>query len=109
MNQPNPFPFEDFQDYYDSKKKQQESETFYSTPTMPVYGGKVGRIERPGYTLDELEDDEYFQKRAERFLSSIGEKSDDIFEYLRDSDFNIFSGMQLAMESGDFTDQQKAD
>lgn len=61
------------------------------------------------YNLDDLENDEQFQEVAERFLSSIGEQSDDIFEYLRDSDFNLFSGMKLAMDSGKFSEQQKQD
>ena len=41
------------------------------------------------YTLDDLEKDDEFQKTSERFLESVGEKSDDVFEYLRDSDFNL--------------------
>jgi len=61
------------------------------------------------YTLDDLEKDEEFQKISERFLTSVGEKSDDIFEYLRDSDYNLYSGMQRAMESGKFNEQQKSD
>lgn len=61
------------------------------------------------YTLDDLEDNEEFQETSERFLTSVGEKSDDVFEYLRDSDFNLFSGMQRAIESGKFTAQQKED
>lgn len=61
------------------------------------------------YTLDDLEKDEEFQETAERFLTSVGEKSSDVFEYLRDSDFNLVQGMQRAMESGKFTDQQKQD
>jgi hypothetical protein len=61
------------------------------------------------YTLDDLEKDDEFQKTAERFLESVGEKSDDVFEYLRDSDFNLFSGMNRAMQSGKFTEQQKKD
>ena len=40
-------------------------------------------------TLDTLEQDNEFQKRSERFLTSVGENSDDIFEYLRDSDYNL--------------------
>jgi len=62
-----------------------------------------------GYTLDDLEENEEFQEVSERFLESVGENSNDIFEYLRDSDFNLFSGMQRAMESGKFTEQQKKD
>jgi hypothetical protein len=61
------------------------------------------------YTLDDLEKDDEFQKISERFLTSVGEKSDDIFEYLRDSDYNLYSGMQRAMDSGKFNEQQKAD
>ena len=64
---------------------------------------------RRGYTLDDLENNEQFQEISERFLSSVGEKSDDIFEYLRDSDFNLYNGMQRAMESGNFNEQQKQD
>ena len=64
---------------------------------------------RRGYTLDDLENNEQFQEISERFLSSVGERSDDIFEYLRDSDFNLYNGMQRAMESGNFNEQQKQD
>ncbi len=60
-------------------------------------------------TLDELEKDENFQETAERFLNSVGENSSDVFEYLRDSDFNLFSGMNTAMQSKKFTEQQKKD
>tara|TARA_B100000242_G_scaffold184250_1_gene132396 strand:- start:13976 stop:18019 length:4044 start_codon:yes stop_codon:yes gene_type:complete len=60
-------------------------------------------------TLDDLENDEEYQEVAERFLTSVGEKSNDIFEYLRDSDFNLYSGMRRAMQSGKFTEQQKQD
>ena len=60
-------------------------------------------------TLDDLESDEYFQSVSERFLTSVGENPNDIFEYLRDSDFNLYSGMRRAMQSGKFTEQQKQD
>ena len=60
-------------------------------------------------TLDDLEKDEKFLEVSERFLESVGEKSNDVFEYLRDSDFNLASGMSRAMQSGKFTDQQKQD
>ena len=60
-------------------------------------------------TLDTLEQDNEFQKRAERFLTSVGENSDDIFEYLRDSDYNLYNGFKRASESKLFTPQQKAD
>ena len=60
-------------------------------------------------TLDDLEKDENFLEVSERFLQSVGEKSDDVFEYLRDSDFNLASGMSRAMQSGKFNEQQKQD
>jgi len=69
-------------------------------------GGVYSRRKK---TLDDLEKDEKFLEVSERFLASVGEKSDDIFEYLRDSDFNLYSGMQRAMQSGKFTEQQKND
>ena len=71
-------------------------------------GARSSRL-RQGYTLDDLEENEEFQEVSERFLESVGENSNDIFEYLRDSDFNLFSGMQRAMDSKDFTEQQKKD
>ena len=62
-----------------------------------------------GYTLDDLEKNEEFQNVAERFLGSLGEKNNDVFEYLRDSDFNLFSGFQRMSQSEKFTEQQKQD
>ena len=71
--------------------------------------GSFGPSGKVNYTLDDLENDDKFQGVAERFLESVGENSDDIFEYLRDSDFNLVSGMARATQSGKFTDQQKRD
>jgi hypothetical protein len=71
-----------------------------------LYGSNYPKRKK---TLDDLEQDENFLEVSERFLSSVGEKSDDVFEYLRDSDFNLYSGMSRAMQSGKFTDQQKKD
>ena len=72
------------------------------TPSTPS-------LTRGKYNLDDLEQDEEFLEVSERFLESIGEKSDDVFEFLRDSDFNLYSGMQRAMQSGKFNEQQKKD
>jgi len=71
--------------------------------------GSFGPSGKVNYNLDDLENDDKFQGVAERFLESVGENSDDIFEYLRDSDFNLVSGMTRATQSGKFTDQQKRD
>ena len=64
---------------------------------------------RNSYTLNDLEKNEEFQEVSERFLQSIGENSGDIFEYLRDSDWNLYSGMRRASQSGKWTEQQKQD
>ena len=61
------------------------------------------------YTLDDLENDERFQEISERFLTSIGERGDDIFEYFRDSDFNLAKGLKRMVDTGNFTTQQKQD
>ena len=58
------------------------------------------------YDLNDLEADQDFQSRSKRFLASIGE-DDDIFEYMRDSDFNLVSAMSRYSKSGKFTEQQK--
>ena len=78
----------------------------YDYFNKPVHLGFSSRTKK---TLDDLEKDEKFLEISERFLQSIGEKSDDVFEYLRDSDFNLASGMSRAMQSGKFTEQQKKD
>ena len=75
---------------------------------LSTQGDKKSRLGR-NYTLDDLEGNEEFQRISERFLSSVGEQSDDVFEYLRDSDFNLFNGMKRAMDSKKFTQQQKDD
>jgi len=62
-----------------------------------------------GYTLDDLENNEQFQEISERFLTSIGEQSDDIFEYFRDADFNLLKGLKRMNDTGNFTEQQKQD
>ena len=71
--------------------------------------GLRGSLFKRKKTLDDLEKDEKFLEVSERFLASVGEKSDDVFEYLRDSDFNLYSGMKRAIDSGKFTEEQKKD
>lgn len=61
------------------------------------------------YDLTDLESDDKFMETSERFLSSIGEEDGDIFEYMRDADFNLYSAMQRMASSNKFTEQQKKD
>jgi len=64
-------------------------------------------------TLDTLENDDSYIKVAERFLSSIGEDDravDDVYEYLRDEDWNLgASAKRSLLDIPSFTDQQKKD
>ena len=76
---------------------------YFNKPTS------LGYLSRTKRTLDDLEKDENFLEVSERFLGSIGRESDDVFEYLRDSDFNLVSGMSRAIESGKFNEQEKQD
>ena len=87
-----------------AKWKLSDYDSSFSTPVEGTSSG--------GYfntTLDDLEKDQRFQETAERFLSSVGERSDDIFEYLRDSDYNLYSGFSRAMESKKWSIQQQRD
>lgn len=71
---------------------------------------KVGILNDPGeYDLTDLEQDKKFSEISERFLSSIGEENGDIFEYMRDADFNLYSAMKRMADSGKFTKQQQED
>ena len=60
------------------------------------------------YTLDELEQDPEFQERAERFMESINQ-DEDIFEYIRDANFNISSALVRSFEIADWSEEAKAD
>jgi len=61
------------------------------------------------YTLDDLENNEKFQEVSERFMTSIGERNDDVFEYFRDADFNLVKGLKRMSDTGGFTTTQKQD
>ena len=87
-----------------------DKQTSVFTDILPIQnlalpGKPIGRE----YDLNDLEVDTEFQTRANRFLSSIGEEDGDIFEYMRDADFNLVSAMKRYSDSGKFTDQQKED
>jgi len=59
-------------------------------------------------SISELERDPEFSAAAERFLEGIG-KNENIFEYLRDSDYSLSSAIVRSFESGNWTQQQKQD
>jgi len=60
------------------------------------------------YTLDDLEKNSEFQLRSARFMKSI-EDDEDIFEYLRDSDFSLSSAFVRAGQAKGWSDQAKED
>ena len=60
------------------------------------------------YTLDDLEKDPEFQLRASRFMDSIGD-DEDIFEYLRDTDFSLSSAFVRSGEIKGWSEEAKAD
>ena len=60
------------------------------------------------YTLDDLEKNSEFQTRAERFMESIKD-DEDIFEYLRDSDFSLSAAMVRSGQIKGWSDQTKED
>ena len=59
-------------------------------------------------SLSDLEADPEFDKRATRFLKGI-ESNEDIFEFLRDSDYSLSSAVARSFEVGKWTQEQKED
>ena len=83
---------------------------------MTKYNPKYTTSKRKSFvgdTLDSLENDEEYVSVAERFLTSIGEDDttvDDIYEYLRDEEWNLgSSAIRSFIDIPNFTDQQKKD
>ena len=59
-------------------------------------------------SLQDLRNDKEFDNRASRFLQGI-EANEDIFEYLRDSDYSLSSAMVRSAQTGNWTEEQKKD
>lgn len=90
------------------------------TPTLPRAGLETYQpqnikdrslgfqVFRGTYTLDDLEKDPEFQLRSERFMESIKD-DEDIFEYLRDSDFSLSSAFVRSGQVKGWSDQAKED
>jgi hypothetical protein len=58
-------------------------------------------------SLNDLEQDKQFQQIASDFLRSIGESGDDIFEYMRDEDFNLTKGFKRWADATNFSEANK--
>jgi len=65
----------------------------------------------PSYTLTDLRNDDEFIQTTERYLKSIdqGDDVEDLFQYFRGVDFNLYDAHRAWKDSKDFTDQQKKD
>ena len=71
-----------------------------TTPTPFQTSGKK--------SLTQLSEDPEFAVRAERFLDGIG-SNENIFEYLRDSDYSLSSAIVRSFQTGKWTEEQKQD
>src|SRR5210317_850122 len=69
-----------------------ESYVEYSKNPTPLYSSAKK-------SLSELEADPEFDMRATRFLEGIG-RNENIFEYLRDSDYSLSAAAQRSFEVG---------
>mgnify|MGYP000020460323 FL=1 len=59
-------------------------------------------------SLTQLAADEEFSMRSERFLEGVA-KNENIFEYLRDSEYSLSSAMVRSFQAGKWTEEQKKD
>ena len=103
-------------EYYDILQQDEQKEEegpSYSDALMLDYTTKLQKNPQATtlgkvYTLDQLEKDPEFQMRAERFMESIGD-DEDIFEYLRDTDFSLSSAIARAGQVKGWSEEAKAD
>ena len=59
-------------------------------------------------TLTQLKETPEFADKAARFLDGIG-SNEDIFEYLRDSEYSLSSAIARSFQTGKWTEEQKQD
>tara|TARA_R100001510_G_C7654744_1_gene213546 strand:+ start:852 stop:4472 length:3621 start_codon:yes stop_codon:yes gene_type:complete len=104
------------------EEKQEEQESFYDistseTPegyetfvTEPTDEREVNPYQSPSgkMSLTELKKDPEFSQRAARFLEGVG-SNDNIFEYLRDSDYSLSAAAARSFQTGNWTEEQKQD
>ncbi len=89
-----------------SSQKPEGYETFITDPNLeqsniePIRSGKK--------TLTQLKETPEFANKASRFLDGIG-SNEDIFEYLRDSEYSLSSAIARSFQTGKWTEEQKQD
>jgi len=69
-----------------------------------AYAPSIENNSTPRYTLDDLKNDKQFTTVAERFLKSIN-KDENIYEYLRDSNFSPSAAFKRASEAKQWNQQ----
>ena len=107
----------------EEEKRQEESTYLYgteelTTPENNTYQSLVADVTTPQddiqtpftskKTLTELRETPEFAQRSARFLEGIN-SNEDIFEYLRDSDYSLSSAMLRSFQTGKWTEEQKQD
>ena len=103
-----------FSSYANSQQQSERpQESSYSDAIMLDYKNKIQKNPEAltlsrSYTLDELEKNDEFQTRAERFMESI-KADEDIFEYLRDTDFSLSSAFVRSGQIKGWSEEAKAD
>jgi len=60
------------------------------------------------FSITDLQNNDEFMTRANRFLDGVG-RNENIFEYLRDSEYSLTAAAKRSFEVGDWTDQEKED
>ncbi len=95
------------------QQSERPQESSYSDAIMLDYQNKIQKNPEAltlsrSYTLDELEKNDEFQTRAERFMESI-KADEDIFEYLRDTDFSLSSAFVRSGQIKGWSEEAKAD
>ena len=104
------------------EEEQEEEQSFYYTPTSETPEGYDTFVTEPTTerevnpydstpgktTLTELKKDPEFAQRASRFLDGVG-SNDNIFEYLRDSDYSLSAAAVRSFQTGNWTEDQKED
>ena len=104
------------------EEQQEEQESFYYTPTSETPEGYETFVTEPTderqvnpyqntfgkMSLTELKKDPEFAQRAARFLEGVG-SNDNIFEYLRDSDYSLSAAAARSFQTGNWTEEQKQD
>lgn len=99
---------EEQQSFYTSTSETPEGyETFVTEPTnereVNPYDSTPEKT-----TLTELKKDPEFAQKAARFLEGVG-SNDNIFEYLRDSDYSLSAAAARSFQTGNWTEEQKQD